>query len=83
VKIKDKLTEKDISVILDALEEKCNNYYILSENALKKGNIEASVMHSTEASVFGRTKWMIEDWLEEETKTESKQINDDEGSFGV
>lgn len=64
MKIGDKLTIEEAALLLDALESKCEQYTNLAYTALEKGNIQGNLLHTSEASAFGRAKWMGEDWLE-------------------
>jgi hypothetical protein len=71
MKIGDKLTEKEKALILNALEKLSDKYVNFAFEALNKGNMQANIIHSAEASGFGRAKWIVEDWLEQDEQKEA------------
>ena len=58
--------EDKIEKVLDELEKMYQKYTDFGNVALEKGNVQGAQLHFSEASAFGRAKWIVEDIFKEE-----------------
>ena len=55
--------QSSLQAVLEYVEAQEDRYYEFAAKAMVKGNVQESIIHSSEASAFQRVRYFIEDMM--------------------